>query len=215
MNWNFLKTNWFYLAMGVLLALYLTRKYPNLIPLDLPNKNTPAETLREGIKPGKKGAALLGFVQDEPAAVRPVPGKVKAEKAEAFLKRFAKVAVSERKQFGIPASVLLACAFVNSQAGQLETSKAAHNIFALPCSQEWEGGTTRINGKCVRKYETAWASFRDFSIHLSSQEWYGSLKKSAGKDWRKWADKLGKEDVADAKALKKVIEEYQLDELDQ
>ena len=215
MNWNFLKTNWFYLAMGVLLALYLTRKYPNLIPLDLPNKNSASETFKEGLKPGNKGAALLGFVPDEPAAVRPVTGKVKAERAEAFLKRFAKVAVSERKQFGIPASVLLACAFVNSQAGQLESAKAAHNIFALPCTQDWEGGTTRIHGKCLRKYETAWASFRDFSIHLSSQEWYGSLKKSAGKDWRKWADKLGKESVTDAKAMKKVIEEYQLDELDQ
>ncbi|MBC7773918.1 MAG: glucosaminidase domain-containing protein [Phycisphaerae bacterium] len=215
MNWNFIKTNWFYLALGLLLVLYTIRKFPSLNPFDATNKNAQPEKVTEGKGARKGGAALLGFVPETPKERPPEMDDVDASKAEAFLKRFANVALSEHKKFGTPASVILACAYVNSQAGQRETATAANNFFALPCSQGWEGETVQMGGKCVRKYESAWASFRDFSIYLSSQEWFGSLKKSAGKDGRKWAEKLGSEGVANAKVMQKVMEAYRLHELDE
>ncbi|MDO8971404.1 MAG: hypothetical protein Q7U74_11995, partial [Saprospiraceae bacterium] len=72
----------------------------------------------------------------------------------------------------------------------------------------------QLDGKCVRKYETPWESYRDFSIHLSSQDWFGSLKKSAKNDWQKWAETFGKQGVSNPKTMKKVIELYKLYELD-
>jgi len=214
MNWNFIKTNWFYLAMGFLLVLYAARKFPSLNPFTPSNKNNQTEKVTEAKGTKKGGAALLGFVPETPKERPPELDSVDAPKTEAFLKRFAQVAHSEQKKFGIPASVILSSAYANSQAGQLETVTAANNFFALSCADGWEGETTQVGGKCVRKYESAWASFRDFSIYLSSQEWFGSLKKSAGKDGRKWAEKLGTEGVANAKATQKVMDTYNLQELD-
>lgn len=214
MNWNYLKTNWFYFAMGILLLLYAVRKYPNLNPLGTPNRSNQKEKITEGKNAKTTGAALLGFVTETPKPKGPSTEDVDAAKAEAFLKRFASVAHSERKKFGIPASVILACAYVNSNAGQQDVALKANNFFALPCSDEWEGESLKVNGDCVRRYETAWASFRDFSIFLSSQEWFGALKKSADKNGLKWAEKLGAEGVSNASAMKKVMEEFDLQELD-
>lgn len=214
MNWNFFKTNWFYFAMGMLLLLYAVRKYPNLNPFNAPNKGNPKEKITEGKNAKTTGAALLGIISDSPRQMDEPSDAANAVNAEAFLKRFAAVAHSERKKFGIPASVILACAYVNSNAGQAEVSQKANNFFALPCGDDWEGETLKVKGDCVRRYETAWASFRDFSIFLSSQEWFGSLKKSADKNGLKWAEKLGAEGVSNASAMKKVIEEFDLLELD-
>ncbi len=214
MNWNFIKTNWFYLAMGIVLVLYTVRKYPRLNPFNSSGKNSQTEKITEGKGARKGGEALLGFVPETPKERSPEMSEVSAAKTEAFLKRFAQVAVSEHKKFGTPSSIILACAYSNSQAGQRETATAANNFFALPCGDGWENETAQIGGQCVRKYESAWASFRDFSIYLSSQEWFGSFKKSAGKDWRKWAEKFGSEGVGNAKAMQQVIEAYRLEELD-
>lgn len=214
MNWNYFKTNWFALAMGALLMLAIVRKYPRLNPFNSPSKNGQTEKITEAKQAEKPTASLLGFVPELPKEPSIKQSEAGAAKTEAFLKRFAHVAVSERKKFGIPASIILASAYANSQAGQRETALAANNFFALSCAEGWEGETTQISGQCVRKYETAWASFRDYSIHLSSQEWFGSLKKSSGKDWKKWVEKLGSEGVANAKEMRQVIEAYRLEDLD-
>lgn len=213
MNWKFIKTNWFYLALGVLLLCYAVRKYPHLNPFQvdsLPGR----EKLSDGHPESKKGAALLGFVPDENDKRKQETLESNSSNAEAFLKRFGKVALSERKKFGIPVSVILAAAYVNSTSGQSDAARAGNNYFSLPCSEEWEGESVEVDGKCMRSYESAWASFRDFSIYLSSQEWYGSLKKSAGKDWREWVEKLGDEEVSSTGKMKKIIEQYALYELD-
>jgi flagellum-specific peptidoglycan hydrolase FlgJ len=214
MNWNFFKTNWFYFALGLLLLLYAARKYPHLNPLKGTAKNPQIEKTTEDKRTAQKGVSLLGIVQDTPRAAAWETGDIDPAKAEAFLKRFAKVAVSERKKFGIPASVILACAYTNSQAGQSGSAREANNFFALACGEGWEAETMQLDGKCVRKYETPWESYRDFSIHLSSQDWFGSLKKSAKNDWQKWIETLGKQGVSNSKTMKKVIELYKLYELD-
>jgi len=211
MNWKFLKTNWFYLTMGFIILLSTARKYPHLNPFSPIKQTISLEKTTETVTVGKKGAALLGLVPD---SADPQPVALNAAQTEAFLKRFAPVVVSERKKFGIPASVMLAAALVNSQGGTAASLKESHNFFAIPCGDNWEGETMVSGDNCLRKYETAWASFRDFSIYLSSQDWTGELKKSAAKDWQTWAEKLGKVGISNTKAMKQVIETYQLEELD-
>ncbi|HLP92838.1 MAG TPA: glucosaminidase domain-containing protein [Saprospiraceae bacterium] len=212
MNWKFFKTNWFYFALGILCVCYVMRKYPQWNPFQSPD-NPKKEKLSNDRSTAKKGAALLGFVPDESDRQKSKHNTAPAD-AEAFLKRFASVAVSEKKKFGIPVSVILAAAYVNSESGQHEAVSEANNYFALPCSDDWEGETVNVSGECLRQYETAWASFRDFSIFLSSQDWFAKLKKSAGKDWEKWVEKLDDEGISKSGKMSKIIKEFDLMELD-
>jgi flagellum-specific peptidoglycan hydrolase FlgJ len=212
MNWKFFKTNWFYFALGILSVCYVVRKYPQWNPFQSP-EHPRKEKLSNDRATAKKGAALLGFVPDESDRQKTTHATSEAD-AEAFLKRFASVAVSERKKFGIPVSVMLAAAYVNSASGQSDAAQKAHNYFNLPCSDDWDGETATISGECVREYESAWASFRDFSIYLSSQDWYAKMKKTAGKDWEKWVEKFGEEGISKSGKMTKIIEDFELMELD-
>lgn len=214
MNWKFIKTNWFYLAMALVLLLYTVRKYPQFNPFTPAGKNNATEKLSDKNKSRNKGAALLGLIQDAPEPQKRNTESIDDKQAEAFLKRFAQVAHSEHKKFGMPTSILLAAAFVNSRAGEAESVKKTNNFFGLACGEDWENESAQMDGTCLRKYESAWASFRDFSIYLSSRDWYGSIRKSAGKDWHKWIQKLDDEEIASSKEMQKVIESYQLFELD-
>lgn len=219
MNWKFIKTNWFTIALVLLVLVYIAQKNFSSGP---GKAITPGQKESKEANPEKYTAAeqntFLGFsLESAPSGAQ--KSSPDGATAVAFLQRFGKVTVSERKKFGVPASVLLACAYVNSAAGQRETATTANNYFALPCADDWEGETAKIGGKCVRRYETAWASFRDFSIFLSSQEWFGSVRKSAGKDWRAWAKELDRKGISDVPnfsgEMEKVITAYRLYDLDE
>jgi 4-alpha-glucanotransferase len=53
---------------------------------------------------------------------------------------------------------------------------------------------------------------------MSGQTWFGELKKSAGKDWRKWVNGIRGEDISKVedfnRRLAEVITYYKLYELD-
>ncbi|GAB4493597.1 MAG: hypothetical protein OHK0019_17900 [Saprospiraceae bacterium] len=139
--------------------------------------------------------------------------------AIAFIRRFENVAISERKNFGIPSSIILGCALVNSAAGKADWVNQTNNFFDLACTSDWEGSTATVDGRCLRRYESAWASFRDYSIFLTSQEWFGGVKKSAGKDWQKWVKALAEKDISNSdnfgKELERVIQTHRLYDLDE
>lgn len=222
---KFVKTNWF--TVGLLLIVVVavwrknvsvskaaapavpTKKIPPADHAAQPEKFTdegsrPSEMARMDVLSSGGGRAAMPAV-DEAAAM-------------AFFQRFGKVVLDERKKFGIPASVAIACAYVNSFAGKRETVAAAQNYFALPCSPAWSGGAATVQGKCVRKYATAWESFRDFSQSLSSQEGFAAAKKSAGQNPRVWAqfvEKQGLTDVQNFEAeVEKAVRDFRLFELD-
>ena len=46
-----------------------------------------------------------------------------------FIKRFAHGAITEQKKYGIPASITMANALLNSWAGQAPWAKEGNNIF--------------------------------------------------------------------------------------
>lgn len=219
MKWKFIKTNWFSIALVLLMLVAIARKN---MPVNSGGAAKPAPAKQKEANPEKYTAAeshtLLGFTTESPGAAGQKPVIDKAA-AVAFVRRFEKVAISERKKFGIPSSVILGCAYVNSYAGQRGPSARANNFFAVPCTSDWEGETTTIDGRCYRQYESAWASYRDFSIYLSGQEWFGSVRKNAGKDWQKWAKELAKHGISDVpgfdKALEQAIRTHRLYDLDE
>lgn len=109
----------------------------------------------------------------------------------AFRQRFAHVAVSERKKFGIPASLIMGHAFLLSQAGQSEPARTSNNFFALPCTADWQGPRRQAGGACFRRYDKAWTSFRDHSLFLTTGR-LAKLRRLHNDDYRGWAHALEK-----------------------
>lgn len=212
MIWNYFKSNWFSISCVCILLLIAFNRYRNKLVLQ-----SPAGLTQSSPKAGI-GEVETEFALGSDNQVQRQAREIDAEVAGGFLRRFSKVAVSERKKFGIPASVLLGTAFINSHAGLDDRIGKSENYFMIPCDDDWEGDTYSVNGCCVRKYETAWDGWRDFSIYISGQTWFGELKKSAGKDWKKWVNGIKGGDISKVsdfnRRLAEVITYYKLYELD-
>jgi hypothetical protein len=212
MSWNYFKSNWFSISCVCILLLIAVNRYQNKLMFQN-TLQSGQNTARPGVNTNESEFSLGTEKQ-----VKRQAREIDAGTAGSFLRRFSKVAVSERKKFGIPASVLLGTAFINSHAGLDDRVGKSENCFMIPCDDDWEGDTYSVNGCCVRKYETAWDGWRDFSIFMSGQTWFGELKKSAGKDWRKWVNGIRGEDISKVedfnRRLAEVITYYKLYELD-
>lgn len=132
---------------------------------------------------------------------------------EAFIRRFQNVAQAEQEKFGIPASITLASALLHSNAGTAGTAAGHQNFFALPCDEEWPGPTGRTGAGCIRAYESAWTSFRDHSLYLTSGR-YAPLTQFSETDYRRWAaglEELRFNDTDDlAQQLLRTVDKYQL-----
>lgn len=215
MKWKFIKTNWFSIVLVLMVLVFIARKNLHVHTGGSASPDRKESTPEKYTAAG--GKSMLDILPGSSGVRSDRPSLDKAA-AVAFVRRFEKVAVSERKKFGIPSSVLLACAYVNSYAGQRSGLEQTNNYFALPCTSDWEGETATADGHCVRKYASAWESFRDFSIYLTSQEWYGSVKKSAGKDWQAWVREIADKGIFEVpnvkNELEKAIEAHRLYDLD-
>ncbi len=146
----------------------------------------------------------------------------KTKNVKAYIRRFKHVAEAEQEKFGIPASVKMAQAIVESNAGKSKLSKQNHNHFGIKCFSRSckKGHCTNFGDDShkdfFRKYETNWESWRAHSLLITNGK-YNSLLKH-GNDYRKWAKGLKKLGYATARdyeeTLIATIEKYQLDELD-
>jgi flagellum-specific peptidoglycan hydrolase FlgJ len=140
------------------------------------------------------------------------------EVREAYVRRFAHVAIDEMKKYGIPASITLAQAILQSAAGNNEPALMGHNHFNLECNAEWQGDKMDFNtGKCYKKYPSAWQSFRDHSEHITKGK-YSPLKNLDRKDYKGWANALANAGYSTDKNyetyLLKAIKKYNLTRYD-
>ncbi|NJO89532.1 MAG: hypothetical protein HC831_11725, partial [Chloroflexia bacterium] len=67
-------------------------------------------------------------------AKKNVLAQIDAATIDAFLNRFAKIAQVESQKYGPPASLILAHAMLQSQAGTHILAQQGNNYFALPCT---------------------------------------------------------------------------------
>lgn len=169
----------------------------------------------------------LGFVLNPNYAKRNnVDPKIVAYKNQIcmdYVKRFAPVAVTEMKKYGVPASITLAQGLLESNAGQSKLAINNKNHFGIKCFS-----TNCKKGHCsnhsddshkdfFRNYDSAWASFRAHSLFLQRNR-YQHLLKLPKTDYKGWARGLSKAGYASDKKyapkLIEIIENMDLDEYD-
>lgn len=224
---GFFKKNWFKLSLTALMLFAWFRKdlsfqvrmdeapYRLEKSADKPKlKITEANSLAAGLPPktGRMEAPSInipGFSNAKPTEL----SSIDEAKQHAYLTRFAKVAKEEQKHYGIPASIILAVSLYQSAAGQRDIALDINNHFALPCNADWNGACREFQGHTYRKYSSAWASFRDFSLYAKAN--FARLK---GADYTAWALALEADGFAEtddfAKEIIGLIEGYRLDSID-
>ena len=143
---------------------------------------------------------------------------IEPEELDNFIRRFAHVAIGEQEKYGIPASITIANSLLMSTANHAVLAQDHLNFFRLPCTTDWEGRQTYIEGNCYRAYKTAWLSFRDHSNYLKQLR-DGQRAVLAPDDYKAWAKFLGQQDLAGEpdidQQLIQLIEDMELFYLDQ
>jgi len=140
-----------------------------------------------------------------------------------YIKTFKELAIAEMKRSGIPASITMAQACIESGDGNSRLAKKANNHFGIKCHNDWNGKEIHHDddkkNECFRKYTSVYESFRDHSNYLLSKSRYEFLFELDPFDYKAWARGLKKAgyatDPSYAGALIGVIEEYKLYTLDQ
>lgn len=140
---------------------------------------------------------------------------------EKYIQLYKPHAIQKMRDFGIPASITLAQAILESGNGNSVLARNANNHFGIKC-HEWSGATYRWDdeekNECFRKYSTAEESFYDHSLFLTKRPRYSKLFELDITDYKAWAHGLRSAGYATnpqyAHLLIKLIEDNQLHILD-
>jgi len=124
---------------------------------------------------------------------------------------------------GIPASITLAQACLESNNGMSILSLKSNNHFGVKCKSTWRGIRTYYDddseNECFRKYASVKDSYKDHTDFLMNNPRYASLFKLDINDYRGWAHGLKKAGYATnpvyAKSLIRIIENNKLYKYDQ
>lgn len=138
----------------------------------------------------------------------------------AYIEKFWRVAVEEMHKTGIPASITLAQACLESDNGNSYLAVRGNNHFGIKC-HDWDGATIRKDddrrNECFRKYSNPIDSYRDHSAFLQRQR-YAFLYDLEPTDYEGWAYGLSEAGYAtDPKypqLLIRIIEENNLSRFD-
>ncbi len=141
--------------------------------------------------------------------------ELKLEKCRKYVERFAAVAISEMKKYDIPASITLAQGLLETSAGASKLAIESNNHFGIKCRKKCQGCTCRNYSDddvydMFRVFGTAWESYREHSLLLSSNR-YNHLKKLGTKDYKNWAYGIKKAGYAtDKQYAEKLIQIIQI-----
>lgn len=141
---------------------------------------------------------------------------------EEYIEQYQLLAIEEMNRSGIPASITMAQACLESGNGNSTLSLKSNNHFGIKCKSTWTGKTVKHDddekNECFRKYNTVEESYIDHSNFLMDNPRYFSLFQLPPDDYVGWAHGLKKAGYATAPdyadRLLKIIEEYQLYRLD-
>jgi len=138
----------------------------------------------------------------------------------AYIEQWKQTAIENQADYGVPASIIMAQALLESAAGQSELAVNANNHFGIKCTSDWFGAVYYYDddskGECFRQYGNAAESFKDHSLFLKRPR-YTTCFEIAVEDYEGWAQRLKAcgyaTDPGYASKLVKIIEDYRLDTL--
>lgn len=139
----------------------------------------------------------------------------------AYIDRYKSIARSEMDKYGIPASIKLAQALLESGNGNSYLAREANNHFGIKCGGIWSGQSVRRPddgpNDCFRVYRNPEESFRDHSEFLLRKR-YEKLFALRKDDYHGWARGLKSAGYATnpryAELLIDLIERYELHQYD-
>jgi len=146
----------------------------------------------------------------------------------AYIKQYENIAIFELERSGVPASIKMAQAILESADGTSYLATAGNNHFGIKCGSKWTGKSVFLkdddykNGtlvkSCFRKYIDAGESFSAHSDFLRNNQRYSQLFTYKKTDYRRWARGLKQAGYATsatyAEKLIGIIERNSLHHLD-
>jgi LysM repeat protein len=136
---------------------------------------------------------------------------------EAYIRAYRELAMKEMVRVGIPASITLAQACLESDNGNSRLATRGNNHFGIKC-HDWTGKKIYQDDddrhECFRSYNSPYESFMDHSYFLCSKPRYAPLFDLKPRDYRGWAKGLKKAGYATApnyaSLLIQIIEDNEL-----
>jgi len=221
-----LQLPWMKLAFITLTAyVAFEKEWTFTINMDGPPVQTQSAGFESSLQPQAVSTALP--VERPPAKpaspFEALPGDdAKTRRYKAYIRRFEKVALAEKKKFGIPASVKMAQALLESDAGQSPLARQTNNHFGMKCFSRSCSKDHCVNfgddhhKDFFRRFNTPWESWRAHSLLIANGKYKSLLQ--YGDDYRKWAKGLSRlgyaTDPRYPQKLINTIETYQLHWLD-
>ncbi len=138
-----------------------------------------------------------------------------------YVAAYAPMSIQQMRSYGIPASITMAQALLESSAGRSYLARKGNNHFGIKCHRSWRGGRVYRDddrrNECFRKYARVSDSYEDHSRFLQRSR-YRFLYRYGKKDYRRWARGLKRAgyatDPSYSRKLIELIEKYELDALD-
>ena len=139
-----------------------------------------------------------------------------------YINTFKELAIREMHRSGIPASITMAQACLESENGNSTLSQKSNNHFGIKCKSDWKGAREYKDddekNECFRSYHTVYESYKDHTDYLVQTPRYAYLFKLSNKDYNAWAKGLRAAGYATdpnyAARLIKIIEDEGLQSLD-
>ncbi len=166
--------------------------------------------------------ALLLALQLPCVALCAEKEKHKKMSAKEYIETYRSLAVEAMQEYGIPASIKLAQALIESDNGNSPLALKANNHFGIKCKTSWSGDKMLHDDdekdECFRSYRSAYDSYRDHSDFLADSPRYRFLFDLDPADYKGWARGLSHAGYATnpdyANMLIKAIEQNGLYKID-
>lgn len=112
----------------------------------------------------------------------------------AYVSQFKDIAMGNMRNYGIPASIILAQGILESGAGRGDLALNANNHFGIKCHEGWTGESVKHDDdaaqECFRKYNNPSESFKDHALFLTGRSRYSKLFGFSKGDYKAWAKGL-------------------------
>ena len=179
------------------------------LPASLKSSGASTFSLLDTGTGGKASGSAFFYLLNPKAAKRDaIPREAleqELDRSRKLVERFAKVALTERSKFKIPAGIILAQAILATENGQNPMVKEEKNYFA------------QTDGGSLRHFSSAWESFREHSKVIGGEE-FQSLRKIPLTDYKGWAKGLEDSGFSSdrdyARNLVRIVELLDLDQFD-